>query len=145
MDILTKGIGLQGLGMKGNKGYSIGSPLDLKDACYKKVKAQYKVFPSAYASGAIAKCRKNKQMYQSPLSKVRKSEKGASLGRWFKEEWQTPSGDKDYSKGENLFRPKKRINSKTPPTWSDLTSAEKAAAQKEKNTKGRVSKFKKKE
>ena len=36
------------------------SPMALKDACYKKVKAQYKVFPSAYASGAIAKCRKNK-------------------------------------------------------------------------------------
>lgn len=32
----------------------------LHDACYHKVKAQYKVFPSAYASGAIAKCRKNK-------------------------------------------------------------------------------------
>ena len=31
-----------------------------KDACYYKVKRQYKVFPSAYASGAIAKCRKNK-------------------------------------------------------------------------------------
>ena len=29
-----------------------------KDACYKKVKARYKVFPSAYASGAIAKRRK---------------------------------------------------------------------------------------
>jgi hypothetical protein len=29
-----------------------------KDACYHKVKASYKVFPSAYASGAIAKCRK---------------------------------------------------------------------------------------
>lgn len=29
-----------------------------KDACYRKVKARYKVFPSAYASGAIAKCRK---------------------------------------------------------------------------------------
>lgn len=29
-----------------------------KDRCYKKVKARYKVFPSAYASGAIAKCRK---------------------------------------------------------------------------------------
>jgi len=29
-----------------------------KDACYKKVKARYQVFPSAYASGAIAKCRK---------------------------------------------------------------------------------------
>lgn len=31
-----------------------------KDSCYKKVKASYKVFPSAYASGAIAKCRKRK-------------------------------------------------------------------------------------
>ena len=29
-----------------------------KDACYRKVKARYNVFPSAYASGAIAKCRK---------------------------------------------------------------------------------------
>lgn len=29
-----------------------------KDRCYYKVKARYKVFPSAYASGAIAKCRK---------------------------------------------------------------------------------------
>ena len=38
-----------------------GSPLNLKDACYRKVKASYKVFPSAYASGAIAKCRKNKK------------------------------------------------------------------------------------
>ena len=34
------------------------TPLELKDACYKKVKAKYEVFPSAYASGAIAKCRK---------------------------------------------------------------------------------------
>lgn len=32
----------------------------VKDSCYKKVKATYKVFPSAYASGAIAKCRKAK-------------------------------------------------------------------------------------
>lgn len=34
------------------------SPLTRKDKCYYKVKRQYKVFPSAYASGAIAKCRK---------------------------------------------------------------------------------------
>jgi len=32
----------------------------VKDECYRKVKSQYKVFPSAYASGAIAKCRKAK-------------------------------------------------------------------------------------
>jgi len=28
------------------------------DACAKKVKSRYKVWPSAYASGAVAKCRK---------------------------------------------------------------------------------------
>jgi hypothetical protein len=29
-----------------------------KDACYKKVKPRYKVWPSAYGSGALSKCRK---------------------------------------------------------------------------------------
>lgn len=29
-----------------------------KDACYHKVKARYSVWPSAYASGALVKCRK---------------------------------------------------------------------------------------
>ena len=29
-----------------------------KDACYHKVKAAYDVWPSAYASGALVKCRK---------------------------------------------------------------------------------------
>jgi len=37
--------------VRGNEGMA-------KDACYHKVKARYRVFPSAYASGAIAKCRK---------------------------------------------------------------------------------------
>ena len=43
---------------KPKKSYKKGGTV--KDACYKKVKASYKVFPSAYASGAIAKCRKKK-------------------------------------------------------------------------------------
>ncbi len=29
-----------------------------KDACYRKVKSRYKVWPSAYASGALTQCRK---------------------------------------------------------------------------------------
>ena len=29
-----------------------------QDACYHKVKARYKVWPSAYASGALVQCRK---------------------------------------------------------------------------------------
>ncbi len=29
-----------------------------KDACYRKVKSRYKIWPSAYASGALVRCRK---------------------------------------------------------------------------------------
>jgi hypothetical protein len=29
-----------------------------KDACYHKVRSRYKVWPSAYASGALVRCRK---------------------------------------------------------------------------------------
>ena len=41
---------------------------------------------------------------------VRKTAKGAALKRWFKEDWRTPKGNKDYSKGENTFRPTKKIS-----------------------------------
>jgi len=34
------------------------TPLKKKDACYSKVKSRYKKWPSAYASGALVKCRK---------------------------------------------------------------------------------------
>ena len=42
--------------MKAVKTYKKGG--SIKDACYHKVTAGEKVFPSAYASGRIAKCRK---------------------------------------------------------------------------------------
>lgn len=45
---------------KYKKGGKSKSTKPLHDACYHSVKARYKVFPSAYASGAIAKCRKKK-------------------------------------------------------------------------------------
>ena len=41
-------------GGKGNP----NSPAKRKDACYTKVKSRYTKWPSAYASGALAKCRK---------------------------------------------------------------------------------------
>lgn len=48
----SRGMGCMKKPVALNKGGSV------KDACYNKVKSRYKVFPSAYASGAIAKCRK---------------------------------------------------------------------------------------
>ena len=54
-----------------------------KDACYYKVKSRYRVFPSAYASGAIAKCRKvGAANYgkSSSKKKKRKTRKAAEGG-----------------------------------------------------------------
>tara|TARA_R110002051_G_scaffold86903_1_gene152999 strand:- start:584 stop:937 length:354 start_codon:yes stop_codon:yes gene_type:complete len=98
-----------------------------KDACYKKVKAQYKVFPSARASQAIAKCRKVKG---APT----KSAKGADLKRWEAEGWQdTRTGKPCGSGGSNEYcRPTKRVSSKTPKTKGEMSKAELAKKKKEK-------------
>jgi len=47
-----------------------------KDACYHKVKARYKVWPSAYASGALSKCRKVGAANWGESSKQKKAEGG---------------------------------------------------------------------
>jgi len=73
--------------------------------------------------------------------KVRKTKEGLALKRWFKEEWKTPKGKEDYEGEENTFRPTKKVSKDTPKTWSEVTPASKAKAQKEKNTKGRVTKY----
>jgi hypothetical protein len=39
-------------------GSAINVATEEKDACYHKVKSRYKIWPSAYASGALVKCRK---------------------------------------------------------------------------------------
>ena len=44
--------------MEDMKSPAKSSPAKRKDACYHKVKSRYKKWPSAYASGALAKCRK---------------------------------------------------------------------------------------
>lgn len=75
------------------------------------------------------------------MGRVRKTQAGLNLKRWFKEDWRTLSGDKDYSKGDKTFRPTKRISSKTPVTASELTESEKRRAKREKREKGRVSRY----
>lgn len=109
-----------------------------KDACYKKVKAQYNVFPSARASQAIAKCRK-------ASGSVNKSEKGASLKRWEKEKWvDTKSGKACGAGGKNEYcRPTKKVSSKTPKTVSEISKSKLSAKKAEKSKVGmgkRVSK-----
>jgi hypothetical protein len=110
----------------------------MKDACYRKVKASYDVFPSARASQAIAKCRK-------ASGSVRKSAEGTSLKRWEKEKWQdTKSGKPCGAGGKNEYcRPTARVSSKTPKTKSEISPLKLAAKKAEKSRVGmgnRVSK-----
>lgn len=103
----------------------------MKDACYKKVKASYDVFPSARASQAIAKCRK-------ASGNVRKSEEGTSLKRWQKEKWQdTRTGKPCGAGGKNEYcRPTRRVSSQTPKTKSEISPAKLAAKKAEKSRVG---------
>jgi len=62
---------------------------------------------------------------------VRKTEKGAALKRWFKEDWKDvrtgkACGRKQGEKrGTPYCRPTKRVSSKTPKTSGEMSSAEK--------------------
>lgn len=110
----------------------------MKDSCYRKVKAQYDVFPSARASQAIAKCRKES-------GSVRKTSEGTSLRRWEKEKWtDTRTGKPCGSGGKNEYcRPKVKVSSKTPKTISEISKSKLAAKKAEKSKVGmgkRVSK-----
>jgi len=102
-----------------------------KDACYKKVKASYDVFPSARASQAIAKCRK-------ASGNVVKSEKGSSLKRWEKEKWtDTKSGKACGAGGSNEYcRPKVKVSSETPKTISEISPSRLASKKAEKSRVG---------
>ena len=102
-----------------------------KDACYKKVKRQYKVFPSARASQAIAKCRKKK-------GKVTKSSKGSSLKRWEKEKWIDTRTGKPCGAGKKneYCRPTKRVSYKTPKTKGEMSKSELARKKSEKSRVG---------
>jgi len=110
------------------------------DACYHSVKRKYKVFPSAYASGAIAKCRKAGGPKKSKTSKVRKSQAGADLKRWFKEDWVNTrtGGDCGDGKGKGTpyCRPKKRVSSKTPKTKGEMSKGQLDKKKAEKNKVG---------
>jgi hypothetical protein len=111
----------------------------MKDACYKKVKAQYDIFPSARASQAIAKCRKQS-------GTVRKSKEGTSLKRWQNEKWVDTRTNKPCGAGgkNEYCRPSKKVSSKTPKTKSEISPSKLMAKKAEKSRVGmgkRVSKI----
>jgi hypothetical protein len=73
---------------------------------------------------------------------VRKSEKGASLKRWFKEDWKDVRTGKacgrqeGEKRGTPYCRPTKRVSDKTPKTASEMSAAEKKSRISQKKNLG---------
>jgi hypothetical protein len=78
-------------------------------------------------------------MYASPFKKVRKTDKGLSLKRWFKEDWTDEKGNECGStknKNTKKCRPSKKISGKTVKTWGEMSPGQKAKAVAEKKEVG---------
>ena len=90
------------------KGGAIPTDKSLYEKVKKEVYAQYSK-PSAYRSGAVIK------RYKDEGGEFKDTDDGRPLERWFKEGW-TDVGHKDYP----VYRPTKRVNSKTPLTIQEI-------------------------
>jgi len=80
--------------------------------------------------------------YYKSGGKIRKTEKGASLKRWFKEDWKDVrtgkacGRKKGDGRGTPYCRPSKRVSEKTPKTSGEMSSAEKKKKVAEKKRLG---------
>jgi len=114
---------------------------------YNKTKKNlYKKYPkhSAYRSGLLVKAykkafTKKHGKKRRPYSGKKTQKKG--LSRWFKEEWKNQRGEVGYKHKNDVYRPTKKITSKTPKTYKELTKKKIKRARKEKYTRGRVKRF----
>ena len=71
--------------------------------------------------------------------KVRKTAKGASLKRWFKEEWKDEKGNvcgSSKNKNTKVCRPSKRVSSSSPKPWSEMSKTERSKVVRAKKKVG---------
>ena len=70
---------------------------------------------------------------------TRKTRKGAQLRRWFKEKWTDEKGNPCGSRKNRKVkacRPSKRVSSKSPKPWSEMTKGEKSKVVRAKKKVG---------
>ena len=104
---------------------------------YERVKKFFAhVKPSAYKSGLMVKKYKN-----MGGTFIGPKPKRTGLARWFAENWKSNQGKYRYTSKSSVYRPTKRITSKTPTTFSELSKRELLRAKREKARTGRVKIF----
>tara|TARA_R100000541_G_scaffold58916_3_gene71062 strand:+ start:846 stop:1127 length:282 start_codon:yes stop_codon:yes gene_type:complete len=68
------------------------------------------------------------RQHNSPF-KVRKTKKGLSLKRWFKEQWKDEKGNvcgSEKNKSTKVCRPSKRVSKDSPKSWNEMSKNEKS-------------------
>ena len=110
-----------------------------KASVYRKIKRH-----SAYRSGLVVQ--KYKKRFAEKYGKSKRpytgKRKTGKLRRWFRERWTNQRGETGYSRPGDVYRPTRRISSKTPATFAELKRSELRKAMHEKLRKGRVKRFK---
>ena len=114
-------------------------PTPANKELYEKIKKKlYEEMPkhSAYRSSILVKRYK-----EAGGTYIGKKNKNSGLIRWHKESWKNQRGGEGYKKKGDVYRPTKRVNSKTPTTFSELSKEDIKKAMAEKKKTGRVSKY----
>lgn len=127
-------------------------PTPTDTSLYQRVKSaarkKFKVYPSAYANAWLVKeykrrggkyrgSKPGRTRKKSGRSKRRSKSKSSGLTRWFDEEWidvcklpkivkcgRSKLRSKDWKKKYPYCRPRKRVNSSTPRTASEIPKSE---------------------
>jgi hypothetical protein len=113
----------------------------IKNKVYKQITKH-----SAYRSGILVKEYKKAYLkkYKSNEAYYGKKTNKQGLARWFKEEWKNQRGEVGYKNTNDVYRPTRRVTTKTPLTFNELTKYELTKAKKIKEIKGRVYRFRNK-
>ncbi len=111
----------------------------LNQRLYEKAKKKYSNMKhSAYKSGLVVK------EYKRLGGKYGgKKPKKTGLSAWYSEMWRNQRGGVGYKKPFDIYRPTKRVTSKTPKTFKQLGKKRIKKAMKEKKKTGRVKNFSK--
>ena len=120
-------------------------PTPSDPALYASIKKQVQatMSPSAYASGQMVRRYKKAYAKKHPTGSPYVGPKPTGgLSRWYREDWRTATGSKTYEKPGDIFRPTKRITSKTPVTMQELTPTQKKKAARTKASGKRIKSYK---
>lgn len=117
----------------------MAEPKDKK--LYARIKAKiYRDHPvhSAYRSALLVKTYKQAYGRKHDGSAYEGKKPKTGITRWMKEEWRNQRGEVGYKNKNDIYRPTRRVTSKTPKTFQELDNESIKRARRIKANTGRA-------